>query len=206
MEEQNVTTITSEPLASLATTAATVAKDHEAFTAALSVEQQAEAALLGRIIETVKPALRALASGIKSRDYQTAGRNGCNPVHTYDTFPERGVLLVDDYDRDKDETGNRGTYGGARLYLLDDGRLAFVERDGTWSCWQGEADTYTATLEIISAEKAVGAFELTAMVAALNTKLEEQAKGSKAKRTKAATDRAAKLAAIASLVGVAHAS
>ena len=48
--------------------------------------------------------------------------------------------------------------------------------------------------------RAVEIYELTGMVEALNTKLEEQAKGNKAKRTKAALERAAKLAALASLV------
>lgn len=201
METQNDTTITPETLASLATTAATVAAEHTAYTEALTTEQQAEGALLTKIIATVKPALRALASGIKSRDYSTAGRNGLNPVHTYDTFTERGVLLVDEYDHDKDESGNRGTNGGSRLYLLDGGQLAEVAREGTWSRWQGEPDTYEATLTIISAGEAVDRYELADMVQAISTKLEEQAKGSKAKRTKAAQARAEKLAAVASLVG-----
>ena len=185
-------------------TLATVAKDHEAFTAALATQNEAEAALLGRIIETVKPALRALASRIKKYDFSTSGRNGCNPVSRCEYFDERGVMLVDDFERGKDATGNEGTYGGSRLYLLDNGTLAYVSREGTWSCWQGAADTYTATLAIVPTVRAVEMYELTDMVEALNTKLEEQAKGSKGKRTKAATERAAKLAALASLV--AHAS
>ena len=203
METQNE--VTSETLATLATTAATVATQHEAFTVARTTEREAEAALLGRIITTVKPALRALASAIKSRDYQTAGRNGCNPVHTYDTFDDRGVCLVDGFDHDKDETGNRGTNSGSRLYLLDDGRLAEVEREGTWSRWQGEPDTWEATLTIVSAVEAVDRYELADMIEALNTKLAEQLKGAKPVRTKAAQARASKLAAVASLMGVANA-
>ena len=198
--ETNETTITSETLTRLATTAATVAKDHEAFTAALSTQNQAEAALLVRIIDTVKPALRALACQIKKYDFSTSGNNGCNPVHRYDTFDEVGVMLVDDFDREKDATGNEGTYGGSRLYLLSDGRLAEVDREGTWSCWQGAADTYTATLKTVDAAYAVRTYHLTDMIEAINTKLAEQIKGSKAKRTKAATERASKLAALTTLV------
>jgi hypothetical protein len=198
--ETNETTITSETLTRLATTAATVAKDHEAFTAALSTQNQAEAALLVRIIDTVKPALRALACQIKKYDFSTSGNNGCNPVHRYDTFDEVGVMLVDDFSRDKDATGNEGTYGGSRLYLLSDGRLAEVDREGTWSCWQGAADTYTATLKTVDAAYAVRTYHLTDMIEAINTKLAEQIKGSKAKRTKAATERASKLAALTTLV------
>ena len=116
------------------------------YQTALATQNQAEAALLGRIIETVKPALRALASRIKKYDFSTSGRNGCNPVSSCEYFDERGVMLVNDFERAKDSTGNEGTYGGSRLYLLDDGTLAYVSREGTWSCWQGAADTYTATL------------------------------------------------------------
>ena len=199
METQNE--VTSETLATLATSAATVATEHSEYQAALATQSEAEAALLGRIIETVKPALRALASGIKSRDYQTAGRDGCHPVHTYDTFDERGVCLVDAYTSRKDETGNRGSNEGSRLYLLDDGRLAEVEREGTWSRWQGEPDTYEATLTIVSVAVAVARYELADMIEAINTKLAEQLKGAKPVRTKAAKARAEKLAAVASLVG-----
>jgi hypothetical protein len=204
METQNE--VTSETLATLATTATTVAKDHEAFTEALSRETQAEAALLERIIVTVKPALRALASRITKEDYATSGRNGCNPVSRRSYFDERGVCVVDAFDREKDETGNRGSYGGSRLYLLDDGRLAEVDREGTWSCWQGEADVYTATLTVVVAAEAVRHYHLTDMIEAINTKLAEQVKGEKAKRTKAAHARAEKLAAVASLMGAPNAS
>ena len=193
--------VTPENLTALATTAATVATQHEEYQAALGTQHEAEAALLERIIETVKPALHALACQIKSHDYSTAGRNGCNPVHTYDTFTETGVCLVDDYDRSKDETGNRGTYGGTRLYLLSDGRLAEVEREGTWSCWQGEPESYTAELEVVDAAYAVARYELTDMIEVLTAKLDEQIKGAKPTRTKAARSRAEKLAALATLVG-----
>jgi hypothetical protein len=199
METQNE--VTPETLATLATTAATVAKDHEAFTEAIDTQNAAEAALLGRIIETVKPALRALASRIVKLDRSTSGQNGCNPVEQKEYFDERGVCLVDAFDREKDTTGNEGTYGGSRLYLLDDGRLAEVDREGTWSQWQGAWSGYEATLTIVDATTAQRHYHLTDMVEALNTKLEEQAKGSKAKRTKAAQARAEKLAAVASLVG-----
>ena len=197
---ESTETITSETLATLATTAATVATEHQEYQAALATQNEAEAALLTKIIDTVKPALRALACQIKKYDFSTSGNNGCNPVRRYDTFDEVGVMLVDDFSRDKDATGNEGTYGGSRLYLLSDGRLAEVDREGTWSCWQGAADTYTATLKTVDAAYAVRTYHLTDMIEAINTKLAEQIKGSKAKRTKAATERASKLAALTTLV------
>jgi hypothetical protein len=204
--ETTDTTITTDTLSTLATTAAAVATEHAAFTEARAAEAVAEAVLLETLIVAVKPALRALACQIKSKDYSTSGRNGCNPVHTYDTFAERGVCLVDNYDHDKDESGNRGSNGGSRLYLLDDGRLAHVEREGTWSCWQGEPDQWEAELTIIAAADAVKRYELADIIEVLNTKLAEQLKGAKPVRTKAAKARAEKLAAVASLMGAGHAS
>ena len=204
METQNE--VTSETLATLATTAATVAKDHQAFTEALATQNQAEAALLKRIIDTVKPALRALASRIVKLDRSTSGQNGCNPVEQKEWFEERGVCIVDAFDREKDATGNEGTFGGSRLFLLDDGRLAEVDRTGTWSQWQGAWSGYEATLTIVDVGTAQRHYHLTDMIEALNTKLAEQVKGEKAKRTKAAHARAEKLAAVASLVGVPHAA
>jgi hypothetical protein len=202
METQNE--VTSEILASLATTAATVATEHQEYQTALATQNQAEAALLGRIIETVKPALRALGSRILKLDRSTSGRNGCNPVEEKDYFDERGVCLVDAFNRQKDTTGNEGSFGGSRLYLLTDGRLAEVDRTGTWSQWQGAWSGYEATLTIVDAATAQRHYELTDMIEGLNTKLAEQLKGAKPVRTKAAKARAEKLAAVASLMGVPH--
>jgi hypothetical protein len=60
-------------------------------------------------------------------------------------------------------------------------------------------------LTIVSAVEAVDRYELADMIEALNTKLAEQLKGAKPVRTKAAQARASKLAAVASLMGVANA-
>ena len=204
METQNE--VTSETLATLATTAATVAAEHSAFATAVDTQNAAEAALLELIIDTVKPALRALGSRIVKLDRSTSGRNGCNPVEEKDYFDERGVCLVDAFSRQKDATGNEGSFGGSRLYLLTDGRLAEVDREGTWSQWQGAWSGYEATLTIVDAATAQRHYELADMIEALNTKLAEQLKGEKAKRTKAAQARASKLAAVASLMGVPNAS
>jgi len=198
METQNE--VTSETLTTLATTAATVATEHQEYQAALATQNEAEAALLERIIETVKPALRALASGIVQSYGETAGRNGCNPVSEREYFSARGVCLVDAYTSTKDATGNEGSWEGSRLYLLADGALAETDRTGTWSQWQGSWDRYTATLKTVDAGYAVRTYHLTDMIEAINTKLAEQIKGSKAKRTKAATERASKLAALTTLV------
>jgi hypothetical protein len=200
MEANTQNEVTSETLTTLAATAATVATQHEEYQAALTTQQEAEAALLGRIIDTVKPALRALASGIVKTYGDTSGQNGCNPVSEREYFEERGVCLVNAYTSTKDSSGNRGTWEGERLYLLSDGRLAETSRTGEWSCWQGEWDRYEATIKIVDAAYAVKDYELADIVETLTEKLNEQIKGQKTTRTKAATERAAKLAALTTLV------
>jgi hypothetical protein len=185
---------------SLGPVVAQVVTEHTEYEGALAAQNEAEAALLTRIIETVKPALRALASGIVKTYGDTSGQNGCNPVSEREYFAERGVCLVNAYTSTKDTTGNRGTWQGERLYLLSDGRLAEASRTGEWSCWQGEWDRYEATLKIVDAAYAVKDYELADIVESLTEKLNEQIKGQKTTRTKAARSRAERLAALATLV------
>ena len=187
-------------LSNIARCAPLVACEHGEFVDALATEAAAETALLVRVIETVKPALRALACRIYRTWRATSGHNGCNPVEEKDYFDERGACLVDAFDRTKDATGNRGTYGGSRLYLLDDGRLAKVRRTGTWSAWQGEWDEEECTLAIIDAATAQKNYHLADIVEGLAVKLNEQIGGEKSKRTKAAKQRAEKVAALVALV------
>jgi hypothetical protein len=184
----------------LAPIVAQVATEDAAHVEAITAEQAAEAALLARIVETVKPALRAMASRIFRTWRTTSGRNGCNPVEEKDYFDERGVCLVDAFTRVKDSTGNRGTYGGSRLYLLTDGRLAEVDREGTWSQWQGEWDEESCTLTVVDAATAQRHYHLSDIVEGLKAALDKQIAGKKPNATKAAQARAEKIAALARLV------
>ena len=132
-----------------------------------------------------------------SESYETGGQNGCNPVHRYEHHVEQGVVLVDDWSRDKDETGNRGALTGNRLYLLSDGRLAEVKRTGSFSHWQGESDEYTTTLKIVDARTAMDTWELVDALKSLMEALEKQVgrKGA----TATAKARAERLAALVKL-------
>lgn len=187
-------------VAQLAPIVSQVAAEDAAHVEAIAAENAAEAALLARIVETVKPALRALGSRIYRTWRTTSGRNGVNPVEEREDFDERGVCLVDLFDRVKDATGNRGTYRGSRLYLLTDGRLARVVRTGTWSQWQGEWDSEECTLTVVDAAEAQSRYELADIVEGLKTALQKQIEGKKPAATKAAHARAEKIAAVARLV------
>lgn len=184
---------TKTTIAELQARAAEVAETAERHSAAIRAERDAEAEVLAAGIEAVRPALPALCSRIKRSSYETAGRNGCNPVSRYDYHGERGAVLVDNYDSEKDETGNRGRLGGERLYLLSDGRLAVVTRDGSFSHWQGEADRWESRLAVVTPREAMNDYELDAVLAALAEALDKQARGHASENTEKALARAAAL-------------
>jgi hypothetical protein len=183
-------------LKQIETDAPRVAAEYDAHKAAIDAEREAEAAVLERAIAAARPALRAIAGVITQTYYSTSGRNGLNPVKRDAHFDERGLCIGDEYTRENDESGNRGTLGGERLYLLTDGRLAVVERDGTWSCWQGEPDQYEATMAFVSLREAMADWDLDGALQAIAEALGKQAR---AKATAAAQERAARLAALAQL-------
>jgi len=79
------------------------------------------------------------------RYYASDGRNGCNPVKRV-RHGEWGIKVLDRYDSQRDETGNRGEYGGWRLYALIRGGFCKLTRTGTWSAWQAESNQWEATV------------------------------------------------------------
>ena len=177
-----------------------VASNAEDLAGAISTERDAEAAVLAAVIEAVRPALRALSSRIVAMSYETGGRNGCNPVSRTTYHDERGLVLVDDYERARDESGNRGDLTGRRLYLLTDGRLAYVAREGSFSQWQGEADHWESTLRIVTPRAAMNREKLDEVVGVIRAALDKQIEGQGETVAKAARARAAQLQAVAALV------
>ena len=183
----------------ITTLAGIVAAEHAASVEAHEAVTEAKAELLTRVVEAVKPALRAVSDRIVAESYETMGRNGCNPVSRTEYHSERGLMLVNDYDRTKDETGNRGDLGGSRLYLLTDGRFARVDREGSFSHWQGEADEWKSTLGARTARQVAEAYGVDDVVKAIGDAL-TKARGTREKPTANARQRAERVRAVACLV------
>jgi hypothetical protein len=179
--------------------AQTVASEFSASQAAHAAAELAEGGLLRDVIAAIKPAIPALSSRIVSHSYETGGRNGCNPVSRKSHHSERGFLLVDGYESTMDETGNRGDLGGSRLFLLPDGRLAEVTREGSCSRWQGEADEWESTLDILAADVVVERYDIEEILATITEALTKAA-GSREKATAKAVERAERVSAISRLV------
>jgi hypothetical protein len=193
---------TAVDLSELATKAAGVAEVASKHEAAINAERDAEALVLQTAIDAAKPALRAVCSRMLRVDKSTSGNNGCNPVEDQQYFEERGLVLVDDFDKGRDTTGNRGWLGGYRIVLLSDGTLAKVEREGSWSCWQGEWTGWEATLTPMTARDVMDREELDECLKAISTALDKQISSKRDEATKAALARAEQLRALATLAGL----
>lgn len=176
-------------------------KNYDAATAAFMEENEARAAVLTAAINAALPGLRAVSSRLVRRDHSTNGANGCNPAGFVEHFGERGLTLIDEVEREKDATGNSGSYIGTRLVLLTDGSLVELQASGSWSFWQGSWDRLDLSMETISPVEAAVRYDLDAAIEALTEALRKQAEGANPKRAKAAMDRAKRLRAVADLVG-----
>ena len=179
----------------------TVASQAEAHEAAVQASHGAGAALLERVVQLVKPALRPLSTRpvVSSRTFwpdriQTA---------TEETRASwSGVLLAGSTGPGEDfPNANQGTYEGQALYLLPDGTFRWLTFSGTWSRWQGVSSEWETTAADLSMAEVVHRYSLADLLAKLLEVLQQEADGKRPERTAAATARAVKLQSIVALLG-----
>ena len=166
-------------------------------------ELAAQVALVTRILEIARPAVRALGSRPKTSDNYIAGEGDvgstraswrgliltCEPK---ETGPTRKKIRRDD---------NDGAFQGSDVFLRDDGQLVKLTYEGTWSNWQNARCGWTAEEKTITVEEfcrrgsAAGPDRLVTHLQSL-----ADAAGDRAKATKTTRDRAAKYRAILALL------
>jgi hypothetical protein len=191
------TTDTVAAISALAPDAARINAEHAA---AIDAERTAEAQVLEAAIAHAKPALRAVCGKVRvyERHYWV------NSVQTEtDTTDHEvpGLLLAGNGTAQEDHPrSNGGAYEGCGLWLLRDGTLAELTYAGHWSRWQGSASEWTADLARVTPREAMDSWELAECLGALKTALERVVNGKAPEKTKAARERAEKLAALAALV------
>ena len=183
--------------------ALTVAAQHEEYTAALTAEQQAEAALLDATVEAIRPALRALASKIR-----TGYRSwwiGTTDIDSRSEYSDTRGLYVGDgtagpgrSNPGRDE--NRGAHAGYDLFVTTDGKWLELEYSGHWSRWQGEGDEWSATERQLTSAEVAREYNVPQILGAIQSALERQLQGEKPKRTAAARERAERVAALVTLL------
>lgn len=187
---------------------AEVAQQAEALESAITAEQQAEAAILARVLESVGDrALTAIASRPKIA-YEITGHADVNRQREKTTHAAwRGVLLscepkeagpIEDNPRD-----NTGQYVGSDLFLcVDDDGYAFVELrySGFWSRWQGSAWEWSATEHEMTVAEVAEEYDLDVLLVNLLAALRRYVTGNASKRAEQARARTLKLEALLALL------
>lgn len=192
-------------LSELGTMAATVASQHAEYEAAVAAEEEADAALLTALVETVRPALRALSSRplIASRTWWVDNISTDTETRRAEW---RGLYMravsdspsgpAQDYPR-----ANSGAFVGRDLFLREDGTWVRLTYAGSWSKWQGSSDEWEAEEQVLTALEVAQEYKVADIVESVRAALQAQLDGAKGSRTKAARERAARVAALAALVG-----
>lgn len=139
-----------------------------------------EAEALVKLIEKVKPVMPHMDKRIVTASYHS-GHQFHQWEHDY--LPERGVVLVDDFDIKFTDRDTRGVYVGSILVLTRTGRLLVLKRRGSWSKWQGEESSwYVEEEKEIGPAQAVKRYGLGTIIKGLAAALEEAAQKNEEKR------------------------
>lgn len=203
-----------------------VAEQHATMEAAFAEERAAEEDLLEKLVDAVRPALKALSSRIRHRRLgQTVGLGAAQPGYSdEETFylrdfmleedgwtdgevddqvgaAVRGVLVAAGTDHETTGTGTR-TETGQKLYLLADSRFAVATFRSQTTQWRGRRDVYEVERwRILSPAEVVADWELDQIAKEVCGKLQAQLNGKAGKTTASARQRAEKLRAVAALLG-----
>ncbi len=173
---------------------ATEHRDHEAARGEL---MEVEAALLDKLVMTVKPALPALCSKLvkRERSYYVQPMQREAEI---DYHEERGVILAGGREKRRLDQ-KRGLFEGEALALLRTGAWARLTYTGAWSQWEREDALEETTLACLDSRAVVAAWDVGEIISALEVALKGQAEGSRKKRTQEIRERVAAVAALVKL-------
>lgn len=175
-----------------------VTEVHGDMTAAIVSERDAEGEVLTKVIEKVKPALRAICGRVVLNE-RTFWVNVLIERETGKTM--RGLHLDGSESEEEDyPRGNQGNYEGCGLFLRDDGQLVEVTWTGHWTRWQGRSSAFEAEVTVVTPREAMDDWKLSACVESIAKALEQVNTGNAKVVTQKARERAEKLAAVAKLL------
>ena len=186
--------------AALAALATQVGEQHDTMAEAFEEERAAEAALLEKIVDAVRPALKALSSRLKASE-RTWWPTSTETATARTDHPERGIKVDGDGPVRDHPRANDGAVSGQDLVLLEDGTFAVLDWSGNWTRWQGRTSAEESTLTRITTRDVVDTYNAENIAQNLVDRLEAQLTGRAAKTTQAARDRAEKLQAVSRLLG-----
>lgn len=177
-----------------------VAEQHATLQAAIDEQRQAEEELLEKLVESVRPALRALSSRLKASErmwWPTSVETATEKTY----HPERGVRLDGNGPERDHPRANDGSVGGTDLVLLDDGTFARLDWTGNWTRWQGRTSNEESTLVRLSLREVAEEHDVDEIAARLHELLTQQLAGKAGKTTQAAKARAEKVRSVSLLLG-----
>jgi hypothetical protein len=189
-----------QTVSQIASLSLTVAEQHNRLTSAIGEERQAAAALLEKIVDASRPALRALSSRILASE-RVFWPDSVSTATERSFHDERGVRLAGSGPKRDYPRANDGAVEGTDLYLLADGTFARLEWEGSWTKWQGRASEETSTLTPITALEVVADWPLEDVVDELAERLRHQLAGRAEKTTATAIFRAERLRAVSTILG-----
>ena len=161
--------------------------------------KEAEAAFLRRVVEMVKPSLRALVSRVQNGE-KTWWPSSSRPVTKEAWFEWKGLHVAGDGPIELYPDGSAGNIGGRDLFLDNDGIFVEVSYHGDWSRWQGASQGWRTTYTFPSCRQVVSDYVVGDVVGVIDAAVEKQLSGNRTKRTKAMLSRATKLNALTTLL------
>lgn len=177
-----------------------VAARDAALQVAIETEHDAAAELLRRVLATVKPALRAIASRPVIR-YRVWWPDSVSTADETTRATWAGRRVSGDGVEEDHPRANEGSYEGSSLYLRADGEFVRLSYSGSWSRWQGASSEWSADEATLSIEEVARRYKVADIVEGLTDALERYVKGHAMDRAKQARERADKLRAVAQLIG-----
>jgi hypothetical protein len=186
----------------ISTSAASVATIHADLQAAKAAELAAEAELLDKVVGTIRPSLAGLSSRILATDWATGcGTASVKVGKTYHRAV-RAVLVSGRSTAERDcPRDNEGGMEGSGLFLGTDGTWVEVEWSGTWSNWQGRGWSAESKIRTLTTAEVVADYAVDPIVEALAEALSRYLAGKATDTARKSRERAAKLQALAALLG-----
>ena len=147
----------------------------------IALEEQtlaAEAEVLAKLVEHIKPLLRTI-------DYPIATSRCDAQYGSREEKDLRGLILADRFElKSYIDDQDRGEYKGNRLLLLRSGELRVQQRQGEWSQWQGETSRWNSEIADISLEDAVKTYTLEEIADGILKDIHNAIEGAKEKKEK----------------------
>lgn len=138
-----------------------------------------EVKLLDQIVMRLLPVMRYVDYPIRVRGSR-AGHQFAE--WKFETFSEKGILLVDKTKELNEGGDTRGSYEGSQLVLTRSGKLKKFVKEGEWSRWQNEGSYWEKEILDISSEAAIKGYGFSEIIKGISEEFKDAIKKAETKR------------------------